>query len=417
MMATSVPARTDSVTVSPVSEARASIAGLALLTRLRPHRANSPRRVISGPSRKASPSGTRSRKPCASSVAASREAVLLCTPSSAVKSVTRNCCPSAVKAASICKARSTVCTTLLRGALLVANLALTGPLYTAAAALPRTTSALDLLRQLVPGLASPDLVAQAPAHRLGRCLHGGEQRVDARLHARRIVLSAYDLGRAGPDGLQVVVQGGIPAPVARAQASDIGAAQRRGAILRHGLVLQQERERVDHVLLVQLHDLELEQQQVGGREGRPGQGEARLEVELVAHLKGAQEDVDLPTVLLVVEEQARGAVQGVEMAVGRVALRGQELAHGLRGAPRRGEVNVLIRARELRPLCRLRTAQPHGHPAQQAQRYALFLRQGHHARALRDDVLDPRAHRYPRTICALRTLSPRRATMQPSSTP
>src|SRR2546428_13687279 len=47
--------------------------------------------------------------------------------------------------------------------------------------------------------------------------------------------------------------------------------------------------------------------------------QAAVEVERVTHTKGADEDVDLARVALVVEEEAAVAVQVVEAAVGHVA--------------------------------------------------------------------------------------------------
>src|SRR5829696_1222363 len=74
----------------------------------------------------------------------------------------------------------------------------------------------------------------------------------------------------------------------------------------------QEGEGVADVLLVELDDLELRKQELRQRDGERLHGHTVAEGDLVAHPEVADEDVDLPVVPLVEEEQPLPAVHRVE---------------------------------------------------------------------------------------------------------
>src|SRR5215211_5011342 len=100
------------LTVSPVSSAKFSIGTLATSTRFwLLAAANMPRRTNSGPSRKASLSGARSRKPRLARVAARRETMLLSVPSMLAISPTLYSLSISSKSSSSLSARSTVFST------------------------------------------------------------------------------------------------------------------------------------------------------------------------------------------------------------------------------------------------------------------------------------------------------------------
>ena len=90
------------------------------------------------------------------------------------------------------------------------------------------------------------------------------------------------------------------------------------------LMIENEGEGVDDVLGVDLHDLQLRQQQVGRRERLRVELKAIVELEGVTHAEPADEDIELPPIALVVEEQAAIAMQVVEAAIGHVPELGQE---------------------------------------------------------------------------------------------
>jgi hypothetical protein len=114
-------------------------------------------------------------------------------------------------------------------------------------------------------------------------------------------------------------------------------------------VVGQERRRVLEVALVDLHHLQLGQQQVGQRERARLERHAVGELERVAQHHAVDEDVELALVAGVPEQQALAPVQRVELPVGLVA----QLLQGLRQRPdarvHRGQVEVLVVARQRRP--------------------------------------------------------------------
>src|SRR5256712_2305771 len=75
---------------------------------------------------------------------------------------------------------------------------------------------------------------------------------------------------------------------------------------------------MDHVLRVNPHHLQLGQQQVSGRERLWMHLKPIVELERVTHAEGPDEDVELPRVALVIEEETAVAMQVVEAPVGNV---------------------------------------------------------------------------------------------------
>ena len=84
-------------------------------------------------------------------------------------------------------------------------------------------------------------------------------------------------------------------PQSSAQSSATCARVDAGVVL-GDVVLVEERDRVTHVLLVQLDDLELREQQLRQRHRLALRGEPALERDLVTHPERADEHVDLPVV-------------------------------------------------------------------------------------------------------------------------
>ena len=112
--------------------------------------------------------------------------------------------------------------------------------------------------------------------------------------------------------------------------------------------------------------------------------EPLLERDLVAHPERADEDVHLPLVRVVVEEEPFAAVHRVEAEVRLVADVAQELLQVARRLLRGREVEVLVLARERGR----QAARPHvdGDAAEQADRQAGVARGVEDAAALGDDV-------------------------------
>ena len=110
----------------------------------------------------------------------------------------------------------------------------------------------------------------------------------------------------------------------------------------------QEVEDVSLVLFVQREDLQLCEEQVGERDRPPGDGEPALERPHVTHLEPADEDVDAPFVLQVVEEQAAVTVQAVELMVALVPELLEQLGDRRAFALRGDEVDVVVRSGQQR---------------------------------------------------------------------
>ena len=113
----------------------------------------------------------------------------------------------------------------------------------------------------------------------------------------------------------------------------------------------EQHQRVEHVLAVDLHDLQLREQQFGERQCRRRIGEPIREVEAVAHLERVDEHVDRPLARRVHEVRLLAPEQRVVLAVRGVALGLEQLVE--RGAvlAARGEVDVDLDAtRSVRPL-------------------------------------------------------------------
>ena len=105
----------------------------------------------------------------------------------------------------------------------------------------------------------------------------------------------------------------------------------------------QEVEDVALVLLVEREDLQLREEQVRERDRPRGDGEPPLERPHVTHLEPADEDVDAPLVLQVVEQQSAVTVQAIELTVALVPELLEQLGDDRAFALRGDEVDVVVR--------------------------------------------------------------------------
>jgi hypothetical protein len=106
----------------------------------------------------------------------------------------------------------------------------------------------------------------------------------------------------------------------------------------------------------------------------------------VAHAERADEDVHLTVVLGVEEEKALLAVEGVEGGMRLIPSVSKEGGDIAARAPRRDEVEVSVRACELRRRLS-RSAEPDRDAAEEAQRHAGCVGLLQQALPLHDDVL------------------------------
>ncbi|MDP8952939.1 MAG: hypothetical protein M3N18_12040 [Actinomycetota bacterium] len=131
----------------------------------------------------------------------------------------------------------------------------------------------------------------------------------------------------------------------------------------------QQRQSVQDILLVEFHDLQLGEQQFRQRNRRGLHVEPFAEGDRVGHPEGADEDIHLPVVSLVEEQQPLPAVDRVKADLRRVAQSLEEPLSLGRRAFRRDPVGVPVLAPEhrkeaiLRPqLDRYPAEQPEGRP-------------------------------------------------------
>src|SRR5438067_13175675 len=92
-------------------------------------------------------------------------------------------------------------------------------------------------------------------------------------------------------------------------------------------MIQQKRDGVHEVLHVDLINLELAEQKIGGGEGWTVVAEPVPQLDDMAHLHPVDEDIDLPTVHAIKVEQALVPVEGVESLVALVAERLEQFLH------------------------------------------------------------------------------------------
>src|ERR687897_2804120 len=143
-------------------------------------------------------------------------------------------------------------------------------------------SSLHLFGQLVPSLAVPDLGPHLPAERFGFFFYALLQPLDAlgdaplallrQVVAVNVLLEIREVGR----------EGAPQAPVRGAKLGDLGTVYRVAVRLLDRVVVQQ-REGVTDVLLIELHDLELGEQQLGQRDRNGLECEPLAEWYLVGH--------------------------------------------------------------------------------------------------------------------------------------
>ena len=105
-------------------------------------------------------------------------------------------------------------------------------------------------------------------------------------------------------------------------------------------MLGQQDQGVEHVLAVDLDDLELREEKLCERKGRARDLQPIAELEAVAHLELVDEDVDRSAKRRIHEVELLVPVQRVVLLVRQIPLRDQQLGHLLAvGAPGR-EVDV-----------------------------------------------------------------------------
>ena len=139
-------------------------------------------------------------------------------------------------------------------------------------------------------------------------------------------------------------------------------ASTRAVVLGERMLGEQD-QRVEHVLAVDLDDLELRQEELGERQRRRRLGQPVAELEAMAHLEAVHEHVDRPVAGHVDEVGLLAAEQGVVPLVRRVALAREELVEGAAVLAARREVEVdLDPPGPRRPV---RGVGPDRHPAHQ----------------------------------------------------
>src|SRR6476620_642039 len=217
-----------------------------------------------------------------------------------------------------------------------------------------------LLGILVPSNLVADARAQIPLRALRLVIHGALDR--GQPLDDQVALAVAQRGVADPLAqlLEVELQRPVQPPVARAEACHPGGVD-GPVVVRPDLQGQQQRVGIVSVLLVQAHDLELRQQQVGGGQGQRHNVQPLGDRQRVAHLEGADEHVQLALVRLVVEQQPAGAVHAVEHLVGLIALLGQALRQLAAVARIGDQVDVVVLARQLGRIGG-RGHQPHADP-------------------------------------------------------
>src|SRR5438067_3645922 len=203
-----------------------------------------------------------------------------------------------------------------------------------------------LLRQLIPADAVPDLRPQPPLERLRLVVDRLPELVEARVDQVAVDVELVE-HRAQP--FSVHLQRPVEAPVGGRDAGDVSRLD--GVILPVELdrMVEDQGDDVDEVFAVDLVDLQLAQQQVGGADRGVLVLQASAEVDLVRHPENIDEHVDLAAVVRVVEVEASLAVHQVEAFVGLVAELAKQLQHRLAVSLRHRVVEVAVLAPEGRP--------------------------------------------------------------------
>src|SRR5215211_322781 len=233
-------------------------------------------------------------------------------------------------------------------------------------------SSLYFFGQVVPALAITDLRPHLPAERLRFLLDTRLQVLDAVGDAPPVLIREVVAPEVLAERVEVGGEGAPQAPIAGTEARDVSGVYSIPVFVLDRVVVQ-ERQGIPNVLLVELYDLQLGQQQLRERNRHRFQSQPLAEADLVAHLEGADEDVHLPAVLLVEEEEALAAVERVETNLGRVAQTLEEPLRLPRGAPGHDPVQVGVVALERRVEAVLRP-QLDRHPPEKPENEVLPIR-------------------------------------------
>src|SRR5215216_1629806 len=189
-------------------------------------------------------------------------------------------------------------------------------------------SSLYFFGQVVPAFAIADLRAHLPAERLRFLLDTRLQLLDAVGDAPPVLIREVVAPEVVAKRVEVGGEGAPQAPIVGAEARDVSSVYSVPIFVLDRVVVQ-ERQGIADVLLVELYDLQLGQEQLRQRDRHGLQGEPFAEADLVGHPEDADENIHLPIVLLVEEQQAFLAVDRVEAHVWPVA-------HGLEESLRVG---------------------------------------------------------------------------------
>src|ERR671920_1392771 len=235
----------------------------------------------------------------------------------------------------------------------------------------RSGPSFHLLGQVVPAFAITYLRAHLPPEGLRLFLDACEQRPDALGYALLTLAFQVEAIQVTVQGFEVGREGAPQAPVGGAQFGNMGSVYRVSVMFVYGMVVQ-EGEGVADVLLVELDDLELRKQELSQRDGKRLHGHTVPEGDLVAHPEVADEDVDLPVVLLVEVEQPLPAVHRIETCLRNVSKGLEEPLHlgGLTLLCDPIQISVLPLEGGLYAVVRTYF---YGHPSKQAKRHVVAL--------------------------------------------
>jgi DNA-binding LacI/PurR family transcriptional regulator len=205
----------------------------------------------------------------------------------------------------------------------------------------------DLLGLLVPLGAVAELRTAPPAQPLRLRLDALPEPVEPLLQQGPVLLAERRRRKPVPRRLDRLPTRPPESPVRCEHAGHVRCIDRVLVVL-GDVVPVHDRPDVLQILLVQMDDLELREKELGKRNRLRLEMQAVGDRDHVAHAELPHEDIDLPAVLSVVEDQARRAVHRVEAGVRLVPELGEKPGYSAAVLPRRHEIDVLVRAREAR---------------------------------------------------------------------